>query len=103
VEDLGGHAVTLALVEASTATAAHNARRILSAMLEEVERIVTLDRSRLGFPFTYQLSLVGAGSSLRIRVDHGDDAAHAEYRCDEGCVVLVESARRVLVLEARRR
>jgi hypothetical protein len=47
VEDLGGHTVALALVEAATATAAHDTRRILPAMLEKVERIVTLYRGRL--------------------------------------------------------
>jgi hypothetical protein len=36
VEDLGGHSVALALVEATASTAAHDACRILSAMLEKI-------------------------------------------------------------------
>jgi hypothetical protein len=47
MEDLGGHAVAFALVEAATGAAADYAGRILASVLEEVQRIVDFDRRRL--------------------------------------------------------
>lgn len=61
LEDLGGHTVALALVEATTGTAADYSGSVLPAMLEKVEGIVHLDRSRL---------------RLRVTVDHSNDTAH---------------------------
>jgi hypothetical protein len=49
VEDLGGHTVAFALVKASASATADYSRRILAAVLEEIERIVNLDRGRLRF------------------------------------------------------
>jgi hypothetical protein len=49
VEDLGGHAVALALVKASTGAAADDSGRILTTVLEQIQRIVDLYRGRLGF------------------------------------------------------
>jgi len=50
VENLGSHAVALALVEAAAAIAADNASGILPTVLEEVKPIMDLDSSRVGFP-----------------------------------------------------
>jgi hypothetical protein len=47
VEDLGGHAVARALVKAPTSAAADYTGGILASVLEEVQRIVDLDRRRL--------------------------------------------------------
>lgn len=68
LEDLGGHAVALALVETTTRAAAHDTSRILATVLEQVQRIVDLD---------------GCRSRLGISVDHSDDSTHGEE-----CVVL---------------
>lgn len=46
-KDPGGHAIALALVEAPTSTAAHDPGSILASVLEQVERIVDLDRCRI--------------------------------------------------------
>jgi hypothetical protein len=49
VEDLGCHAVAFALVEASASAAADYACRILTAVLQKIQRIVDLDRGGLRF------------------------------------------------------
>jgi len=68
LEDTRRHTVALALVEATTSTATDYSGSILAAMLEEVEGIVHLDRSRL---------------RLGIAVDHSNDTAHFDVMA--GC------------------
>jgi hypothetical protein len=63
LEDLGGHAVALALVEATTGAAAHNTGGILTTVLEEIQSIVDLD---------------GCCRRFRVSVNNGDDSAHGE-------------------------
>jgi hypothetical protein len=68
VEDLGGHAVALALVKATASAATDYAGRILAAVLEEIQRIVDLDRRRLRFPLLLsmlQLDKMGALTGRR--------------------------------------
>jgi hypothetical protein len=69
LEDLGGHAVALALVEASASTATDDAGRILTAVLEKVESIMHFDRSRL---------------RLRVAVNHSNDTTHDEDVSERG-------------------
>ena len=61
LEDLGGHAIALALVETTAGTAADYTSSVLSTVLEEVEGIVNLYRS---------------GLRLGVAVDNGNDTAH---------------------------
>ena len=63
LEDLGGHAVALALVEATTGTATDYSGSILAAVLEKVEGVMHLDRSRL---------------RLGVAVDHSNNTAHVD-------------------------
>lgn len=63
LEDPGGHAIALALVEASASAATDDTSSILTTMLKEVQGIVYLDRGRL---------------RLRIAVDHRNDTAHVD-------------------------
>ena len=79
LEDLGGHAVALALVEASSSTTTDNACRILPAMLKQVQGIVYFDRGRLRFTALLSTQL-GQSMCMRLRVpvDHCDDATHIE-------------------------
>lgn len=61
VEDLGGHAIALALVEAATRGAGGYSASILASVLEQIQGVVNLN---------------GGGGGRRIRVDNGDDATH---------------------------
>ena len=65
LEDLGGHAVALALVETTTSTAADYTSSILSAMLEQIEGIMDLDRS---------------GLRLGVAVDNSNDTTHFDRK-----------------------
>jgi hypothetical protein len=46
LENARGHAVALALVETTARAAAHDTSRILAAVLQQIQRIVNLDRCR---------------------------------------------------------
>lgn len=61
LEDLGGHAIALALVETTAGTAADYTSSVLSAVLEEVKGIVNFYRS---------------GLRLGVAVDNGNDTTH---------------------------
>lgn len=66
LKDLGGHAIALALVEASTRATAHDTSGILATMLKQIQSIVDLD---------------GRGGRFGITVDNGDNSTHGE-ECD---------------------
>lgn len=69
LENLGGHTVALALVETTTGAAADYSSSVLAAVLEEIEGIVDLNRSRL---------------RLGVAVDDCNDTAHFDVivRCE---------------------
>ena len=65
LEDLGGHAIALALMETTASAAADYTSSILSAMLKEIESIMDLDRS---------------GLRLGVTVDDSNDTTHFDVK-----------------------
>jgi hypothetical protein len=75
LEDLGGHAIALALVETTTGTATDYTSSVLAAVLEKIESIVDLNRS---------------GLRLGVAMDNGNDTTHfGELECEDVRVMLL--------------
>ena len=56
-KDPRGHSVAFALVEATSVVTAHDTRRILAAVLQEIEGLVDLAGSVHGFPLRLSRAL----------------------------------------------